>query len=224
MSVEREILASKGWLLDEFHPVASARRSGNFKDMLGLLGVVFGDRVAGEPFDARGASQSGGCGLDELGKPCFGLRPGRVRQGPEGPLHDRGGGDDIKSGPGMDGGDREDHRIRRLGRAGDDGLGAGDDLRRGDDRVDPKVRIRGVGLRALDGDREGVGRGEQRAGSRRDGSERLIGPAVETEHFGDGWADQSVEGAVADEFFSARAAFFSGLEDEGDRVGSMFDR
>jgi len=78
LSVEREIFASKRWFLDELDLVASARSSGDFKDMLGLAWVVLGDGVAREPFDARGASQSGCRGLDELGEPCFGVRSGGV--------------------------------------------------------------------------------------------------------------------------------------------------
>jgi len=78
LGVEGEVFAAEGGVGDELGVGAIGRRLGDFEDMVGLVWVIFGDGVAGDPVDLGGAAQGFGGGFDQLGESGFGGGSGLV--------------------------------------------------------------------------------------------------------------------------------------------------
>ena len=103
------------------------------------------------------------------------------RDRPDGALELGRLGDDVRRGSRRDVGDGDDRGIEHVDLAGDERAQAEDDLGGDRDRVERRVRHRGVAAPAVDADPQGVVRGQHRAGPEGDRAAWIEGGDVERE-------------------------------------------
>lgn len=177
----------------------------------GLFGIVDGGRVVAQEaefdFGAKAAADAFGEGFH----PGFDEVDHFDGEGPDGTAQCGVVGDDVDGVTGVDLGDGKDGGFDGVAVAADDGLEGLDQGGCDGDGIDAVVGHGGVGAFAGDDDLEGVGGGEDGAGTDADLTDGHAGPVVKAE---DGVAGEAFEESVLDHGATATKGFFGGLEDE----------